>query len=108
MAVKGIYSLQGRTRVNRVVQLSVYYNSTNANNFCASSGNDYITIYTPTLTTLVAIFNDNANIYTDSGLTTEAPSGYYSVLDGGDGTTWYQWTSGGSGSDWTGSGTCGD
>ena len=108
MAIKGVYSLQGRTRVNRVVQLSVYYNADagSSNSFCAGSGNTLITIYTPTYTTLATIYSNNAYIYTNSGLTTLASSGFYSLTNGGLGNTWYQWTSTGTGSDWISSGAC--
>ena len=110
MAIKGVYSLQGRTRVNRVVQLSVYYNADagNSNSFCTGIGNTLVTIYTPTYTTLVNIFNNSAYIYTNSSLTTLASSGFYSIMDGGEGASWYGWTSAGISSSWTSSGTCGD
>ena len=110
MALIGVYSLQGRTRVNRSVQLSVYYNADAETSevFCTGFGNTLVTIYTPTYTTLTNIFNAGAYIYTNSSLTTLATTGFYSIMDGGDGASWYGWTSGTSSSSWTSSGVCGD
>ena len=108
MAIKGVYSLQGRTRVNRSVQLSVYYNSDagNSDAFCNSAGNTLITIYTPTYTTLANIVDAGANIYTNSSLTTLAAAGHYGITNGGLDNTWYQWTDQGIGLEWASSGTC--
>ena len=110
MAIKGVYSLQGRTRVNRVIQLSVYYNADAGTSeaFCTGAGNALITIYTPTYTTLATIYSNNAYIYTNSSLTTLASSGFYSLTNGGNGAVWYGWTSAGISSGWTSSGTCGE
>jgi len=106
MAVKGIYSLQGRTRVNRVVQLSVYYNADAGapEAFCSAAGNTLITIYTPTYTTLATIYSNNANIYTDSSLTTLASAGYYGITNGGPFNTWYERGT----SSWVSTGACPD
>ena len=108
MAIKGVYSLQGRTRVNRSVQLSVYYNSDvgNSDAFCNNAGNTLVTIYTPTYTTLANIVSNAANIYTNSSLTTLAAAGHYGITNGGLGNTWYQWTDQGIGFLWASSGTC--
>ena len=104
MAVKGVYSLQGRTRVNRVVQLSVYYNADaeTYEGFCSGFGNTLVTIYTPTYTTLATIYSNNANIYTDSGLTTLASAGYYGITNGGPFNTWYERGT----SSWVSTGQC--
>ena len=74
------------------VQLSVYYNADagTADAFCAGFDNTLITIYTPTYTTLATIYSNNANIYTDSGLTTLASAGYYGITNGGPFNTWYE------------------
>ena len=108
MAIKGVYSLQGRTRVNRSVQLSVYYNADAETSevFCTGFGNTLVTIYTPTYTTLANIVSNAANIYTNSSLTTLASSGFYGITNGGLGNTWYQWTDQGIGFLWASSGTC--
>ena len=72
------------------VQLSVYYTSSrNPDDFCVGD-NTLITIYTPTYTTLATIYSNNANIYTDSGLTTLASAGYYGITNGGPFNTWYE------------------
>ena len=110
MALIGVYSLQGRTRVNRSVQLSVYYNleTVNPNVFCSGDGNALVTIYTPTYTTLANIVSNAANIYTNASLTILAPSGHYGITNGGSGNTWYKWYDEGAGHVWANSGTCAD
>ena len=107
MALIGVYSLQGRTRVNRAVQLSVYYNA-DPESFCAGAGNTLVTIYTPTYTTLANIVSNAANIYTNASLTILAPSGHYGITNGGSGNTWYRWYDEGAGLQWTSSGICAD
>lgn len=108
MAVKGIYSLQGRTRVNRSVQLSVYYNADTEtpDAFCSGDGNTLVTIYTPTYTTLANIYDNKSNIYTNASLTIIAPSGFYGITNGGSGNTWYPWINKGEGLEWASSGAC--
>ena len=106
MALIGVYSLQGRTRVNRSVQLSVYYNADAETSevFCTGFGNTLVTIYTPTYTTLATIYSNNANIYTDSGLTTLASLGFYGITNGGPLNTWYERGT----SSWVSTGLCPD
>ena len=110
MAIKGVYSLQGRTRVNRSVQLSVYYNADTETpeSFCSGDGNALVTIYTPTYTTLANIVSNAANIYTNASLTIIAPSGFYGITNGGPFNTWYKWYDEGGGHQWTASGQCPD
>jgi hypothetical protein len=110
MALIGVYSLQGRTRVNRSVQLSVYYNPETETNedFCNDNGNTLVTIYTPIYTTLANIVSNTANIYTNASLTILAPSGHYGITNGGSGNTWYKWYDEGAGHVWGNSGTCAD
>ena len=105
MAVKGIYSLQGRTRVNRssgYQTITGYYNSVNSGRFCGNAGNTSFTVYTSTYTTLANIYSNGANIYSNIGLTSLASAGFYGVQNGGSGNTWYKW----DGTAWTDTNTC--
>jgi len=105
MAVKGIYSLQGRTRVRRssgYQTITGYYNSVNSGRFCANNVNTSFTIYTSTYTTLANIYANGANIYSDTGLSSLASAGFYGVQNGGSGNTWYEW----SGTAWINNGVC--
>ena len=105
MAVKGIYSLQGRTRVNRssgYQTITGYYNSVNSGNFCIDSGNTSFTVYTSTYTTLANIYSNSANIYSNNSLSSLASAGFYGAQNGGSGAVWYEW----SGTAWTNTGPC--
>lgn len=106
MAVKGIYSLQGRTRVNRsgnYQTITGFYNSSqNPNALCSDIGNTSFTVYTATQTTLANVYANTASIYSNTNLSTLAPSGTYSNFNGGSGKTYFQW----NGTAWTGTNTC--
>ena len=93
-----------------IVAISVYKNGSSGS-FCTGTGgnaNTNVNIYNSTYTTLANMYTNNSSIYSDSGLTTLAPTGYYGMTNGGGGTTWYSWTNGGSSSGWTSTGDCAD
>lgn len=91
-----------------IVAISVYKN-TKSTDFCSATGNTNVNIYNSTYTTLANIYGGTGNsskIYSDSGLTTLAPTGYYGMTNGGSGNTWYAWDASGDGA-WTSTGDCG-
>ena len=106
MAVRGIYSLQGRSRARRsggYQTITGYYNSVSSGKFCDNNVNTSFTVYTSTHTTLANIYSNGASIYSNTGLSSLASAGFYGAQNGGTGNTWYEW----SGTAWITTSTCG-
>ena len=104
MAVKGIYSLQGRSRARRsgsgTQTINAYIEATSAR-FCNGT-TSATTVYNSTYSTIANAFTNNSSIYSNLGLSTLASAGYYGDTSGGSGQTNYYW----DGTAWDGSNSC--
>ena len=92
-----------------VIASSKSFASVLINGYVASSSPDFCSkvtsttqIYTSQYNLIINAYNNAASIYSNSSLTTLAPSGYYGDSKGGAGQTNYYW----SGTAWTTSNKC--
>ena len=69
--------------------------------FCAGRASG-TTVYNSTYTSIANAFTNNSSIYSNSGLSTLAATGYYGDTSGGTGDINYYW----SGTVWDKSNTC--
>ena len=86
----GIYARAGQiANTPSFIEITVEYNATRSDRLCGGDSTTQV-VYTATSSTIASAFLNDESLYTDSALTTLAPTGFYTDTIG---TTNYGWNS---------------